>query len=137
MRLSKKDRERILRQSCGVINEDDAIDPRHYFYNKRKSRSKFRKVYQLCRQVADTLQLVLSDGDSLLAGLNVIDVLPAPDSRRLLIVVGLSASEVDSASHIEVLMERLSSHTPRLRAEIAQSIRRRKTPQLVFELTTK
>ena len=78
MRLSKKERERILKQVCGVVNEDDAIDPRHYFYNKRKSGNKHRKAFQLCRQVADTLQLVLTDGDPELDGLTIVDVIPAP-----------------------------------------------------------
>ena len=137
VRLSKKERERILKQMCGVINDDDAIDPKHYFYNKRKSNSKFRKAFQLCRQVSDTLQLVLAGNDPLLGGLHVVDVVPAPDSRRMLVILGLSADEVSSASHVEEIMACLRTHVPRLRSEIARSISRRKTPQLVFEITTR
>ena len=137
MRLGKKQRYQILKQMCGVINEDDAIDPRHYFYNRKKSKNKYRKTYQLCRQVSDTLQLVLNGNDPILEDLHVVDVVPAPDSRRLLVIVGLAADIVESASHVEAIMDRLNDHVPRLRAEIASVITRRKTPQLLFEITTR
>ena len=137
MRLNKKQRERALKQICGVINEDDAIDPRHYFYNKRKTKSEFRKAYQLSRQVAETLHLVLSDGDPLLEDLQILDVVPAPDARRMLVILGMASSEVVSATQIEAIMERLQAHLPRLRSEVARSITRRRTPQLVFEITAR
>lgn len=135
MRLSKKERERVMKQMCGVINGDDAVDPKHYFYNKRKSKDKYRKAFQLCRQVADTLQLVLTDDDPMLDGLVVIDVVPAPDSRRMLVILRLDADKDVTASEVEEIMKRLRTHVPRLRSEIAQTITRRKTPQLVFEIT--
>jgi ribosome-binding factor A len=135
--LSKKQRETILQQVCGVIQDDDAIDPRHYFFNKRKAKDKYRKAFQLCRQVAETLCLVLADGDRLLEELRIVDVVPAPDARRLLVIVGLPVSCVESAAQVEQIMTRLKEQTPRLRAEIARSINRRKTPQLMFEITTK
>ena len=133
MRLNKKQRERLLQENCGAINADDAIDPRHYFYNKRKSKSKFRKAFQLCRQVQDTLLLVLTNNNEDLEGLAVVDVLPAPDSRRLLIVLELERPNLTSASELERLMGLLVGEVPRLRFEISQSINRRKTPQLIFE----
>ena len=135
MSLSKKQREQLLKQHCGVINNDDAIDPRHYFYNKRKHNQKYRKVFQLCRQVADTLQLVLTDGNETLDGLTVVDVVPAPDSRRMLVILALEPGIViNSSSKVELIMEQLQLETPRLRAEIARTINRRKTPNLVFEI---
>lgn len=136
MRLSKKQRLAILSKHCGVINSDDAIDPRHYFNNKRKAKNEFRKSFQLCRQVAETLHMVLSATADSLADLSVVDVVPAPDSRRMLVVLKLDNTIIQSGSEIEQLMERLHQETPRLRSEIAQSINRRKTPQLVFEITT-
>lgn len=136
MRINKRQRERLLKQHCGAINDDDAIDPRHYFYNKRKPNRKYRKSYQLCRQVADTLQLVLRDGDPNLDSVSVVDVLPAPDSKRMLVLVRIQpVREVLSASSIESTMAILQNHIPRLRSEIARTINRKKTPQLIFELT--
>ncbi len=137
MRLTKKQRERVLKQMCGVINGDDAIDPKHYFYNKRKAKDKYRKAFQLCRQVADTLQLVLTGNDPALDGLSVIDVAPAPDSRRMLVILGVDADENLTATEVDEIMRCLRTHVPRLRSEIAQTITRRKTPQLVFEITVK
>lgn len=135
MSLSKRQREELLKKVCGVINDDDAIDPRHYFYNKRKHDKKFRKAFQLCRQVSDTLHLVLNECDPLLEGLTVIDVVPAPDSRRMLVVVSLDdVQEIQSASDVEKIMACLQNNIPRLRSEIARSINRRKTPNLVFEI---
>ena len=135
MSLSKKQREQLLKQHCGVINSDDAIDPRHYFYNKRKHNRKYRKVFQLCRQVADTLQMVLTDGNETLDGLTLVDVVPAPDSRRMLVILGLDPGvSVKAGSEVELIMEQLQQETPRLRAEIARTINRKKTPNLVFEI---
>ena len=94
MTLSKKQRELLMKRHCGVINEDDAIDPRNYFYNKRKSRSKHRKVYQLCRQVLQTLQLVINETNPVLENVSIVDVLPAPDSRRLLVIVGIDDDQM-------------------------------------------
>ena len=96
MTLSKKQREQFLKQHCGVINDDDAIDPRHYFYNKRKHNRKYRKVFQLCRQVNDTLQMVLTDGNERLDGLAIVDVVPAPDSRRMFCLLYTSPSPRDA-----------------------------------------
>jgi hypothetical protein len=50
---------------------------------------------------------------------------PAPDARRLLVIVGLPVSCVESAAQVEQIMTRLKEQTPRLRAEIARSISRR------------
>ena len=48
-----------------------------------------RKDLQLCRQVADTLQLALGDcGDDVLRDLHVVRVVPAPDASQLLVIVG-------------------------------------------------
>ena len=135
MRLNKKQRERLLRENCGAVHEDDAIDPRHYLFNKRKSRNKHRKVFQLCRQVADTLAFVLVNNDRELEGLSVVDVLPAPDARKLLVIVAMPSDwVVDSGSELNAKLSCLQEQVPRLRAEIARSINRSKTPQLVFEL---
>ena len=135
MSLNKKQREILLKQHCGAINSDDAIDPKHYFFNKRKHSRKYRKVFQLCRQVLETLQFVLAEGDPRLENFSLVDVVPAPDSRRLLVIVRLDDAESTTATQVDQLMDLLVEHIPRLRAEIARSISRRKTPNLIFELS--
>ena len=135
MPLNKKQRQRLLQENCRAISDDDAIDPRHYFYNKRKSKSKFRKVYQLCRQIRDTLQLTLADNEPQLQELSVIEVVPAPDARRVLVLLQWNREDLPTAAEVEQLMKLLAAQIPRLRYEIAQSINRSKTPQLTFELS--
>jgi len=91
-----------------------------------------RKTLQLCGQIADTLNYVLSGelDDDLLRNLYVESVRPAPDASRLLVSVApLDAKDADRADQI---LQKLVIHTPRIRSEVAQSIHRRKTPELSF-----
>ena len=51
-----------------------------------------RKAFQLCHQVAETLEEVLAEcGDGVLQALRVLDVEPAPDASRLLVTVAVDA----------------------------------------------
>ena len=135
MSLNKKQRAVLLKQHCGVINDDDAIDPKHYFYNKRKHPKKYRKVFQLCRQISETLQFVLREGNERFEKMSIVDVVPAPDSRRLLVIVCVENLGSMTASEVDSLMKLVESDIPRLRMEIARAINRRKTPNLIFEFT--
>ena len=93
-----------------------------------------RKARQLCRQVAQTLDCVLSGecSDELLQCLQVISVIPAPNSSRLLVTVMADTGE-DEFDSVETA-SRLSEQTGRLRAEIASSINRKRVPSLVFHV---
>jgi ribosome-binding factor A len=88
-----------------------------------------RKALQLARQVREALSWVLGSatGDDRLAACSVEAVEPLPGGNRLLVKVGvppdLPASEVT---------ERLAAAAPVLRSEVAQSITRRKVPELVY-----
>jgi ribosome-binding factor A len=91
-----------------------------------------RKTLQLCGQIADTLNYVLSGelDDDLLRNLYVESVRPAPDASRLLVSVApLDAADVNRADQI---LQKLHIYAPRIRTEVAQSIHRRKTPELSF-----
>lgn len=91
-----------------------------------------RKDLQLCRQVADTLQLALGDcGDDCLRDLHVVRVVPAPDASQLLVIVGSAPGEVPAAP-TEVLAH-LQARTPWLRGEVAHAITRKRAPSLLFE----
>ena len=93
-----------------------------------------RKTQQLCHQVAETLNLVLSGecSDEILQGLYVQEVQPSPDSSQLLVIVsGLVPGE--PLDPVDVLT-RLHRHSGQLRAEVAAAITRRKTPRLLFRV---
>lgn len=133
MTLDKRKREQML-ALCGEIREDDGVDPHQYFKRSTIRKNENRKAKQLCRQVAETLALVLTGetGDELLASLIVESVVPAPDSSRLLVTLhaDLPPGQFDRVS----LEGRLANSKGRLRCEVAAAITRRKTPVLVFDL---
>ncbi len=101
---------------------------------RTRSHKESRKAKQLCRQVAETLDLVLSGDcrDELLQSLHVISVLPAPNSSRLLVTV--SANLPIEAFDRQEIQELLERQTGRLRVEIAASINRKRVPSLVFHV---
>jgi ribosome-binding factor A len=133
MALDKRTREQLLAH-CGELHEDDAIDPRKFFKASQPLKKETRKAKQLCRQVAETLDQILSGeaSDDVLRGLRVADVLPAPDTSRLLVtlLVDCDPSNFD----LPLVEERLAFCKGRLRSEVAAAITRRKAPTLVFEI---
>ena len=91
-----------------------------------------RKDLQLCRQVADTLQLALGDcGDDCLRDLHVVRVVPAPDASQLLVIVGSAPGEIPPAP--DDVLARLRERTPWFRAQVTHAITRKRAPALVFE----
>lgn len=133
MALDKRTREQMLAH-CGKIHEDDGIDPRDFFKASRIHKKDDRKVKQLCRQVAETLDQVLSGeiGDDVLRGLRVSGVVPAPDASRLLVTLyaDCDPEEFDR----DKIEQRLAARHGQLRCEIAASITRKKTPTLMFNV---
>jgi ribosome-binding factor A len=101
---------------------------------RNKDHKESRKAKQLCRQVAQTLDLVLSGDcrDELLQSLHVISVVPAPNSSRLLVTV--LADLPEEVFDRREILERLDDQTGRLRAEVAASINRKRVPSLVFHV---
>lgn len=135
MKFDKRTREQ-LRAHCQELHEDDGVDPREYFRKDNDRRKENRKARQLCRQVTETLELVLSGDcrDEILQSLHVVSVAPAPDSSRLLVVVAsdLPAEQFDPAD----ILTRLGRQTARLRTEVAAAIARKRVPMLVFQVTS-
>ena len=101
---------------------------------RNRDHKENRKAKQLCRQVAETLDLVLSGdcSDELLLCLQVISVVPAPNASRMLVTVSADMPD-DGRGHQEIL-DRLNEQSGRLRAEIAASINRKRVPTLVFQV---
>jgi ribosome-binding factor A len=93
-----------------------------------------RKALQLCRQVEHTLGDVLAGDcdDEILRGLAVLAVQPAPDASRLMVTVAPGVAS--RPWPVEEVMIRLQQVAGRLRAEVASSITRRKTPTLVYQV---
>jgi ribosome-binding factor A len=131
MTLNKRTRRR-LRNHCGELREDDAIDPRDYFKPSRRGGDN-RKTLQLCSQVGQTLALVLSGEieDELLQDLQVEAVVPAPNASQLAVM--LRAEPLDDARAAEIRI-RLLRVAGLLRSEVAAAITRRKAPKLIFHL---
>jgi ribosome-binding factor A len=121
-------------EHCGEIQDEDGVDPREFFQTNRTHKKENRKAKQLCRQVAETLDQLLSGemGDDILRGLRVIDVVPAPDASRLLVTLFADCDPTDfDQNRIEL---RLADCKGRLRCGIASAITRRKTPTLTFNI---
>jgi len=96
-----------------------------------RERSGSRKVQQVCREVERTLSVALgASDDDLLASLSVLAVDPAPDASRLMVTVFTSTPGVEAAA----LLERLERLRPALRAEVAASLQRKRTPELAFRV---
>ncbi len=133
----KKPSRRQLQSLCADIHPDDGVDPKEFFRPTRRTKAVDRKTLQLCSQVADTLNLVLSGecADEFLQCLQVIEVRPAPDASQLLVLVSSSAAE--PALDPVAIMHRLAVANGRLRAEVAGAIVRRRAPKLVFQLVAR
>ena len=95
------------------------------------SRREDRKLKPLCREVFRALSYVLPDGlqDPELEGATLLEVLPAPDASRLSVLVQAGPGHDPAA-----VQDRLRHWKGRLRAEIARSIQRKRTSDLVFEV---
>lgn len=87
---------------------------------------------QLCRQVQEALTWALGTTihDDLLSYCAIVDVESLPGGNRLLVKVG-----VPSDLSLSDVQKQLSLVAPALRTEVAQSITRRKAPELVFVTT--
>lgn len=113
---------------CDDYREGDGVDPRFESQGHRKVDN--RKARQLCAQVADSLNLALSEmADEYLRDLYVDRVIPAPDSSQLLATLILP--EQLGASEVLASLQRASG---KLRTEIAASIHRKRVPQIKYLL---
>ncbi|EAQ79926.1 ribosome-binding factor A [Blastopirellula marina] len=89
---------------------------------------------QLCRQVLETLEMVLSGeiDDDRLPILHVVEVVPAPDSSRMLVTLSADIAATDDDP--DEILNTLSEYADLLRMEVAAAIHRKKAPQLLFHL---
>ncbi len=107
--------------------EGDGLDPR-YDRDEFPKKIANRKALQLCSQVKDVLNLALGEmGDEVLQNMYVSDVIPAPDSTQLLVLLNANGNP-------DVAQEHVQRAAGRLRLEVGRGINRKKVPQLRFEV---
>jgi len=125
-------RRRNNQPPCDELGPDDGIDPRILFRNEQPRSRNDRKNHQLAAQAARALQFALGGvcRDPLLQQLDVVSVEPAPDARRLRVIVH-APSDADSIDDVRARLERAHGV---LRSAVAQAIRRRKAPELIFDV---
>ena len=135
----KKPSRRQLESLCADVHPDDGMDPKLFLRRHkrppplREAHPVHRKTLQLCSQVADTLNLVLSGecSDEFLQSLQVVAVRPAPNAAQLLVLVTSSLN--DPVPDAATISAHLAAANARLRAEVAAAIVRRRAPKLVFQ----
>lgn len=94
-----------------------------------------RKAMQLCSQVRYALEYAVNDVLKGEYGLTVVDVVPAPNTSHLLVSVQ-SFEELSFDQCVQITSE-LNSHRKSLRSVVSESIHRRKTPGLSFQIVQK
>ena len=131
---SRKRIHRDQRLLASDVGPEDGLDPRFLPRYPGRRGAPGRKSLQLCEQVVQVLSSALTGGcdDDVLRDLLVVEVVPAPDSSRLLVTLTASpaAGQLDPAD----VLERLERHKVRLRAEVAAAIHRRRVPELSYRL---
>jgi len=121
------------RPACADVFEDDAPPTRRDSHRREFADAPMdRKTLQLCAQVRRALYLALP-ADDVPGGetLRIESVQPAPDARRLQVVLSIPASHEALAPAVHACLPRWSAV---LRAEVARSIHRKRTPTIVLRL---
>lgn len=129
---SRSRRPDSLRALCAQPAADDGVDPRD---DKRRRAHELekpdRKLRQLCKQVARTLQLTLAALPDTAAclGLQVQSVDPAPNAGRLCAVIAVA--DPTQRAHVETVLQHRAGD---LRADVAAAITRKRAPELAFHV---
>ena len=130
MDSSRRDRpERPLSDSYFA---DDGVDPRTYFANKDKKKG--HAAGRLRRAAEQAAQLILSFEleDPVLQGLSISHITLIRNGNGVEIKV--SPPEGTSRDDLELIAQKLPSVAKIVRAELAQTIQRRKALEVVIRL---
>ncbi len=133
----KNEREDALARLCAEVHEDDGVPPERELGAKahRRSRARvaFKKRAQLCAQVEREVVFALADcvGEGL-PDVIVHSVDPNPDGAHLRVTVYPAAGARGEGADLIELARRLEALAPRMRAEIAAAIHRKRAPLLSF-----
>jgi ribosome-binding factor A len=127
---SRKMSLRAIAALCDEIGPEDGVDPRRVRHRKRNTK-KDRKAEQVSRQAEVAVRLTLGAlFDDALEGVRVVRVEPAPDSRRLRVVLEQTTSPPEmTAREVAQVVERVDRI---LRMEVASALHRKRAPSLTF-----
>jgi len=114
------------RRSAGPADDEASLVDVFFSEVSREPEGADRKAKQVCREVFRVLAQA-APADPLLMGMQVMDVVPAPDSSRLAVRVWVAGDG-------DAVLEALRRWKGGLRGEIAQALQRKRTPEIVFEL---
>jgi ribosome-binding factor A len=110
----------------------DGVDPR-YDRDEHGRHVPNRKALQLCSQIRDCLNMCFADcGDDLIRELMVESVVPAPDSRQMLVTVAVP-KDLDARG----VLDHIVRASGRLRTETAAAIHRKRVPRLLFQIASR
>ena len=132
---SRKRKKDDVRAFCTHLYDDDGVDPRTDQRAEPEYENKpDRKLRQLCKQVAQTVELALAalPRADMFVGVSVAAVTPAPHAGRLRVAIAgcLPGCEAE-------VVAVLQQYARRLRREVALTITRRRAPELTFEVIAK
>ena len=113
---------------------DADADADRFFGEVDRPRRANWKLRQLCKQVERAASVALAEKctSEALVGAAVVDVVPAPDASRLMVVVMLPADR--DVAQVQEAMAALVRSTSGFRLEVARAIHRKRVPEVVFEV---
>jgi len=127
---SRKMSLRAIAALCDEVGPEDGVDPRRIRRRKRGNKSN-KKAEQVSRQAEVTVHLTLGALlDDALQELRVVRVEPAPDSRRLRVVVEPRPGHASMTEREAV--EAVRRVEGLLRREVASALHRKRAPSLTF-----
>ncbi len=123
--LHKKTMEQ-MRLLVAELDPDDGLHPRQRRREERRRDRSSARQRRLCGQVARAITIALpTAADPQLRSLLVVEVVPAPDLRRLEVRL---AAPLDQP--VDGLVARLGAARSWLREEVAHAIHRKRAPEL-------
>ena len=128
----RRPNSRTLRTLCADLSPEDGIDPKQLARGGADSPDR-RKTWQLCSQVHDALRLIMGEAaDERLHGLDVREVLPAPNDAQLLVL--LVPLDPLTAEERDAITAALQVANGWIRSEVATAITRKRAPRLLLQL---
>lgn len=136
MKQPKRKRTTLPSGLAGSYDEADGKDPRFDPSPALEAgvagKGDRRKLMQLCSQVLKTLQLVWPSGGDILDWTGPAEVLPAPNSHNLLIIIHCNQSP--ELLPDPIILDAIQQRSDDLRQEVARAISRKRTPRLSFAI---